>query len=641
VQVKLYASLADAKSQSNLLATAITNSKGQWPISITGYDMVWVRDPAGVVWAVPSDTAAGDHAARLTALESQIASGGATYAPATGSTVYESQAHAAATYAPVSGSAVYESQTHAATAYAPATGSTVYESQTHAASTYETQAHAAATYEAQTSAASTYETQTHASSTYQTSAGLDSSTASLVTTASSTQGALDGRYALPASPAAFNFPMRNSANTGLAWTTSQASVARALGWVIVTDPAYGAKGDGVTDDTTAITNAANAIPNGGTIFFPPHQTGHFYKITGAIPLISSVNYVGAGRAVTEIRATAGNVFAPTGLKSTIVFQGLTLSATSAHVIDLGTGSNGLYQSTIRDCALNALGNGVSIVNGNGSVTWQEVYTENCVLTRQGGATVPGVNLTSSTGGLNGSTWQKLVLMGNNATGTPFFRLETGGGASTYDPVFRDIIGEQNVGGLIWLYSPQNFTIENVTDYDVAGSYTGSLVRIDKGAGAYPRRGRIAGVGNRGGTVNGTTVFHVEIATSMDGPAVLERIGDQLGNRYIKCASPTYGFTSLDGWGASGSVRTSTGAATASDLLDGTLVMNGASLTATLPDPTTVPYGRKFTVKNINASALTVVSAGTSKTIDGAASKSLAQWAWITVQTDSTQWLIVG
>jgi hypothetical protein len=54
----------------NLLASATTNSKGQWPVTINGYDMVWVRDPAGNIWTVPSDTVAGDHAARLATLES-------------------------------------------------------------------------------------------------------------------------------------------------------------------------------------------------------------------------------------------------------------------------------------------------------------------------------------------------------------------------------------------------------------------------------------------------------------------------------------------------------------------------------------------------------------------------------------------
>jgi len=62
------------------------------------------------------------------------------------------------------------------------------------------------------------------------------------------------------------------------------------------------------------------------------------------------------------------------------------------------------------------------------------------------------------------------------------------------------------------------------------------------------------------------------------------------------------------------------------------IYNGASLTATLPDPTLTISGTQNKVKNINASALTVVSAGTSKTIDGAASQSLAQWAKATYVT---------
>jgi hypothetical protein len=72
--------------------------------------------------------------------------------------------------------------------------------------------------------------------------------------------------------------------------------------------------------------------------------------------------------------------------------------------------------------------------------------------------------------------------------------------------------------------------------------------------------------------------------------------------------------------------------------DDVVVFNGASLTATLPDPTTVAAGRTFRVKNINTSALTVNSAGTSKTIDGAASASITQWASGRYVSDSTQWL---
>jgi hypothetical protein len=74
--------------------------------------------------------------------------------------------------------------------------------------------------------------------------------------------------------------------------------------------------------------------------------------------------------------------------------------------------------------------------------------------------------------------------------------------------------------------------------------------------------------------------------------------------------------------------------------DDIVIMNGTSLTATLPDPSTVPPGRTYTVKNYNASALTVNSAA-SGTLDSAASQSLAQWAKATYTTiGSGIWLTI-
>lgn len=70
------------------------------------------------------------------------------------------------------------------------------------------------------------------------------------------------------------------------------------------------------------------------------------------------------------------------------------------------------------------------------------------------------------------------------------------------------------------------------------------------------------------------------------------------------------------------------------------IFNGASLAATLPDPTAAAQDVLITIKNIAATALTVNSAGVSKTLDGAASQSLAQWAKATYVSDGTQWLTV-
>lgn len=54
---------------------------------------------------------------------------------------------------------------------------------------------------------------------------------------------------------------------------------------------YGAVGDGVTDDTTAIQAAINAAPNGSTVFFPAST----YKITAELSITKPLVLAGAGR----------------------------------------------------------------------------------------------------------------------------------------------------------------------------------------------------------------------------------------------------------------------------------------------------------------------------------------------------------
>jgi hypothetical protein len=76
------------------------------------------------------------------------------------------------------------------------------------------------------------------------------------------------------------------------------------------------------------------------------------------------------------------------------------------------------------------------------------------------------------------------------------------------------------------------------------------------------------------------------------------------------------------------------------LTDYVVIANGASVTLSLPDPTAVIKGLRYTAKNINAASATVNSQGSSKTLDGAASQSLAQWAKASYISDGAQWLTV-
>lgn len=74
-------------------------------------------------------------------------------------------------------------------------------------------------------------------------------------------------------------------------------------------------------------------------------------------------------------------------------------------------------------------------------------------------------------------------------------------------------------------------------------------------------------------------------------------------------------------------------------LDSTVLCNGSSITATLPSNCCVK-GRKYVIKNINSSGSTVATEG-SQTIDGAATKALAQWKYLEVQSDGTNWFIIA
>lgn len=76
------------------------------------------------------------------------------------------------------------------------------------------------------------------------------------------------------------------------------------------------------------------------------------------------------------------------------------------------------------------------------------------------------------------------------------------------------------------------------------------------------------------------------------------------------------------------------------ITDRTVIFNATTLTASLPDPTLVLVGRAYTIKNIFAGNLTVNSQGVTKTLDGAASQTLAQWAKATYISNGTQWLTV-
>jgi len=96
----------------------------------------------------------------------------------------------------------------------------------------------------------------------------------------------------------------------------------------VKDPTFGATGDGVTDDTTAVL-AATAAANGGVVFFPPGT----YKIDTLALSGANINWWGAGPGVSIISGTTESALVSltnntnTGWKN---FRGLSFTSSGTY-----------------------------------------------------------------------------------------------------------------------------------------------------------------------------------------------------------------------------------------------------------------------------------------------------------------------
>lgn len=114
----------------------------------------------------------------------------------------------------------------------------------------------------------------------------------------------------------------------------------------------------------------------------------------------------------------------------------------------------------------------------------------------------------------------------------------------------------------------------------------------------------------------------------DGDAI--RVGSTAGDHWV--ALPQ---TMMEG---AGTLVVKTGNY-ALAITDRVVIGNGTSITLTmLAASTTAIPGRHYTLKNINATALTVASAGGN--IDGGSTISLAQWAKAELVSDGTNWLTI-
>jgi len=263
--------------------------------------------------------------------------------------------------------------------------------------------------------------------------------------------------------------------------------------------AYGAAGDGSTDDTAAIQAAINAVPTtGGTVFFP---TGE-YKTTYAIILKSNLNIKGSGSVATQI-TTLGAGFSWSTIITNVHITDLFVYGVGGHLFAPAEG--GLHLSTIERCGLAIDHPNYSIWYQNAAVAvYLEVVVEKCDLWQPPTATVPAWYLRDSSGNLNGNVWRDCRINGQNASIAPFFYIENANDQNyAYDNTFINTTCEQNRGGVLHIYSASNLIIQNMAIWD-ASVYTNDVIRIDRSpvtGGKLSRGATIIGYGRRGGTLS--------------------------------------------------------------------------------------------------------------------------------------------
>jgi hypothetical protein len=173
-----------------------------------------------------------------------------------------------------------------------------------------------------------------------------------------------------ASQISYTAPYLNSITTNVEFKLAQT--------VSVKD--FGAVGDGVADDTTAIQNAVDAVISvgGGTLYFP--STDNFYKVTSSVVIDYSgsfyatnthnkkIHIVGDGSASTNIIATSGNYalisLIGNSTNNTVYFklEGLRLTSTSLTASSIGVSFNKAAFVVIDDIVIDTFNVGINAVD---------------------------------------------------------------------------------------------------------------------------------------------------------------------------------------------------------------------------------------------------------------------------------------
>jgi hypothetical protein len=240
--------------------------------------------------------------------------------------------------------------------------------------------------------------------------------------------------------------------------------------------AYGATGNGSTDDTATITAAITAAAAvGGRVYFPPGT----YLISSPLPFVTSVTYEGAS--VTNgggsmIVSSASDLFYVPGPGNTYnaTIQNLNLGsqAGGGHVFNF-SGTYGVASCWFHNLSLSQANPGKSIVytGGNGLLG---CHFESIIANYSTSNTVPAFYLVGST--INTDTFENMWITGGVNSSNYVFWLQTTSTAYVQQIDFENITFERPYGGAFNLLGAAYVRIANSGVYDT-GTPVNPLVNL--------------------------------------------------------------------------------------------------------------------------------------------------------------------
>ena len=277
-------------------------------------------------------------------------------------------------------------------------------------------------------------------------------------------------------------------------TTKKVTAAQLGANDVVSVQAYGAVGDGVTDDRAAIIAAQNyaASIGGATVYFPPGE----YKISSAIPMLPGITYCGPQRAeLGAYNAGRSRLFSSTSDIFTNTATLITGTCIRDLFLESESGGGHIFNWSNSGIVAKIEMSGVCMVQknaaksviygnmpGSGNVGIFFIWLHDFEYEFVPVCSVPAIYLKAFT--INSISISNFwsTPNGESAAGQPSIWVEsTNVSGAAFNVFIKQGVLEYASSGGITLLSCANSIVEDCTSYDTSIAIGAPVFKVDKGA----------------------------------------------------------------------------------------------------------------------------------------------------------------